>query len=403
MTSPQTERPALLGGAPIRPQGPPTWPPQDPATSEVLQKLAETGAWGRYFGPYTEELREKLGQFHDATHVRLCSSGTAAVELALRGVGIASSDEVVVAAYDFKANLQNVLALGARPVLVDIREDNAQVDVSQIKSAITPKTKAILVSHLHGGLIDMPALCEIAESRGVPVVEDACQATGAAVYGRPAGMWGDVGVLSFGGSKLLTAGRGGTLMTNRDDVAQRVKLFVERGNDLSPLSEMQAAVLLPQLEQLPTRTVVRNERASLLKTEIQSVEGLRPLSASDDAASVPAYYNLGFWYDADAWRGLSRQTFCRAMQAEGFAFDPGFSALHLTHHRKRFLAACELPVATAADARLVKLHHPILLEQKEQVLAAVSSLEKLRRSLDDLLAWDQSNSTEIKSEDGLFD
>src|SRR5215831_17047378 len=99
----------------------------------------------------------------------------------------------------------------------------------------------------------MREVMEACSARGVAVVEDAAQCPGASVQGRPAGAWGDVGVLSFGGSKLLSAGRGGALLTRHADVHQRARLFLHRGNLVCPLSELQAAVLLPQLAKLDER------------------------------------------------------------------------------------------------------------------------------------------------------
>lgn len=114
----------------------------------------------------------------------------------------------------------------------------------------------MLASHLHGTLADMAAITRWAASRGVLVLEDACQVPGAVVGGMPAGAWGDASVLSFGGSKLLTAGRGGgVVLTNRDDVFQRLRIAGERGNLIYPLSELQAAVLIPQLSRLAERTL----------------------------------------------------------------------------------------------------------------------------------------------------
>src|SRR5205085_10640127 len=115
--------------------------------------------------------------------------------------------------YDFAGNFRAVDAVGARPVLVDIDSSTWCLDAQQVASAASDRVRAVIVSHLHGGLADMPAICEVAKAHGWSVVEDACQATAAQVHGRISGTWGDVGVLSFGGSKLLTAGRGGAVLT----------------------------------------------------------------------------------------------------------------------------------------------------------------------------------------------
>src|SRR5439155_3874854 len=118
-------------------------------------------------------------------------------------------------------------------------------DASRLEAVIGPTTRAIIVSHLHGGLVPMRELMAIAAARGLRVVEDAAQAPGSQVQGRTAGTWGDVGILSFGGSKLLTAGRGGAILSRHADVLQRVRAWTFRGNSIAPLSELQAAVLLP--------------------------------------------------------------------------------------------------------------------------------------------------------------
>src|SRR5262249_27521235 len=141
-----------------------------------------------------------------------------AVELALRALKVGPGDEVVLAAYDYPGNFLSVHAVGAHPVLVDVELGNWNLGPERLAEAIGPATRAVIASHLHGGLVPMREVMEVAAARGVAVVEDAAQAPGAEVQGRKAGTWGDAGVLSFGGSKLLTAGRGGALLTRRADV-----------------------------------------------------------------------------------------------------------------------------------------------------------------------------------------
>jgi dTDP-4-amino-4,6-dideoxygalactose transaminase len=252
--TPTVEQPALLGGAAVRPAGPPDWPVSDPDIEQVFRKLFSSGDWGRYHGPYCERLRDALREFHCCRHAHLCSSGTAAVELALRAVNVKAGDEVVMAAYDFKANFTNIVTLDAMPVLVDLRADDWQMDVSQLEQALSDKTRAIIVTHLHGGMVDITGVREICQPRGIPVIEDICQMEGATIQGILAGRGGDLGVMSFGGSKLLTAGRGGAIVTDSDEYQQRIKLYTERGNDVSPLSEIQAAVLLPQTSRTDTNS-----------------------------------------------------------------------------------------------------------------------------------------------------
>lgn len=377
MSSTDSDLPAILGGLPVRPEGPPGWPPADPAIADALQRALADGTWGKYVGAHGEQLAARLKSAHGCEHVVLCSSGTAAVELALRGLKVGPGDEVVLAAYDFKGNIQNVLALGAIPVLVDVDPENWNLDPARLEAAITPATKALVVSHLHGGIVPMPTVMEIAVARGIAVVEDACQMPGARIYGRPAGTWGDVGVLSFGGSKLLSAGRGGALITNGADIVQRVRLHTFRGNEAYPLSELQASVLIPQLDRLEERNRKRTVSVASLCRLLENVPGLRPLrNAPSD--TEPGYYKVGLQYDPAALEGLPRDDFAAAMRAEGIALDPGFRSLHRITSLRRFRAAGELGNADEADARMLKLHHPVLLGDEGDLRQIVTALEKIR-------------------------
>src|SRR5437868_6762604 len=170
--------PAILGGTPVRPNGPPDWPGSAPDVVAAVTAALADGSWGRYHGPHVARLSQELASFHDLPHAILCASGTAALELALRGLAIGPGDEVILAAYDFKGNFQDVLAVGATPVLVDVRPDNWNLDVDLLPEAIGPKTKALIVSHLHGGVDDMPAVMRVAAERQLAVIEDAAQMPG---------------------------------------------------------------------------------------------------------------------------------------------------------------------------------------------------------------------------------
>jgi dTDP-4-amino-4,6-dideoxygalactose transaminase/thiol-disulfide isomerase/thioredoxin len=339
--------------------------------------MAVDGSWGRYHGPHCEALSRRLSELHGVRHVHLCGSGTAAVELALRGLKIGPGDEVVLAAYDFKANFVNVLTVGATPVLVDVGID-WQLDVQQVAAGLSPRTKAVIATHLHGEQVDMPLLRHLADQHGFAIIEDACQAHGAHVAGKPAGAWGDVGVTSFGGSKLVTAGRGGAVLTDRDDVAQRIRLYTQRGNDAYPLSEMQAAVLLPQYDRLVERNARRWKNASQLITWLGRAGGPSAFQSADEH-SFNVYYKLALWYDPAAFDGLPRDRFAEALRAEGVALDRGYRPVHLIHGRQRFRAVNDLPVATMLDERGLVLHHPVLLGDEGDLRQIVAAVDKIRR------------------------
>lgn len=377
----------MLGGIPLRSEDPPVWPGEWPEVTDALNACLSDGSWGKYHGPNCEALTEQLNAFHNVTETILCASGTAAVELALRGVRVEPGDEVILAAYDFKANFQNVLAIGATPVLVDIDPASWQMDVSQLEAAISDETKAIIVSHLHGGCVPMQSVMELADRHGVSVVEDACQATGGILKGRRAGTAGHVGVLSFGGSKLMTSGRGGAVMTDRPEIAQRIRLFTQRGNEAYPLSEMQAAVLRPQLERLDERNIVRWNSVRRLSEKLEQLTSskgnqiLRPLV---DACPLgdedrPAFFKVGLQFDPANSTGLSRGKFSQAMRAENVALDSGFRSLHRIHSKRRFRSIGELPNASHCDKHVLVLHHPVLLEGGEATRQICESVARICR------------------------
>ena len=236
--------PALLGGPPVRPEGPPTWPRPDADVQAALASAIASGAWGQYHGEHVVALEAELAAFHGVPHALTCASGTLAVEAALRALRVGPDDEVVMSAYDYEPNFLTVHALGAKPVLVDVAPGNWNLAPANLFEAFTPKTKAVICSHLHGGLVPMREVMATATRHGIGVVEDAAQAAGATVQGKPAGTWGDLGILSFGGSKLLTAGRGGAILVRDAQLFQRAKLWLHRGiQPWAPLSELQAAAL----------------------------------------------------------------------------------------------------------------------------------------------------------------
>lgn len=366
------------------------WPPHDGSISEAFLRLLQDGSWASYNGRHCEAFQQALQRLHSVTHCFLCSSGTAAMELALRGcrVGLDSADEVVLSAYDFKANFINVLLLGAKPVLIDTLPGRPVPDPARIQGALTDRTKAIIVSHLHGLSGGVELITELAAERGIPVIEDACQAIGGVYGGRRAGSIGDVSIFSFGGSKLLTAGRGGALLTSSPAIAQRVQLWQQRGNEAYPLSEMQAAILLPQLQLLEPRTVLRMAGADRLQHQLQGDPLLEPVipaelqleSSQRPADFLPAFYKLAFRLRTGLPQELRRAIAARC-QDDGILLFPAFSALHTIHARSRWRAAGDLGNAEDLGQRLLTLHHPLLLQPPDGIDRVAAGIRRITEEL----------------------
>jgi dTDP-4-amino-4,6-dideoxygalactose transaminase len=369
---------ALHGGSPAIAAGPPAWPGPDEAVRAALESAWADGSWGQYDGPHGRRLAQRLAEMHGVQQAWCCSSGTVAVELALRGLRVSDGDEVILAGYDFPGNFRAVEAVGAVPVLVDIQRRTWCLDAAQLDIAWSPRVQAVLVSHLHGGLAAMPEIRAWADVRGAAVVEDACQVPGGQIAGRPAGAWGDVGVLSFGGSKLLSAGRGGALLTDRADVVQRIKIYSERGNQAHPLSELQAAVLLPQLESLAERNQRRLQNAMRLLDLCRGFSILEPITW-DAVRDAPSFYKVGWLFGAQT-NVIRRDEFLTAVRAEGVALDEGFRGFALRSGR-RCRKAGDLPNSQEAAQRTVLLHHPILLSSPAEVDRIAGAIGKVLNAL----------------------
>jgi dTDP-4-amino-4,6-dideoxygalactose transaminase len=231
-------------------------------------------------GPRVREFEERFAAFIGAGHAVATSSGTTALHLALLGYDIGPGDEVITVPFTFIASANSILYTGARPVFVDIDEQDFTMDVAQVEAVITPLTKAIMPVSLYGQPADMPAITEIAERHGLAVVEDACQAHGAAVGDRRSGTWG-AGTFSFYPTKNMTTGEGGMLTTDDAELADRVRLLREHGMKVRyhhdiigynfRMTDIAAAIGLAQLPKLDAFNDRRRAIAARYDAELRGV------------------------------------------------------------------------------------------------------------------------------------
>jgi perosamine synthetase len=360
---------AVAGGEPAFPSGPPSWPCYDEEVAQTLNQALVDGSWGKYQSAHTEHLIDLLCEMFGVKHAYPVCSGTFATELALRMLHIGPGDEVLLAGYDFPGNFRAIEAVGACPVVIDVRRNGWCIDHEMFAAAASPHVKGVIVSHLHGHLAPMPAIMAEATQRGWKVVEDACQTPGAILSGKPAGSWGDVGTLSFGGSKLLTAGRGGAVLTSSPQLWQRAKIYCEQGNHAYPLSELQAAVLSPQLKKLSERNRQRLNAVEQLVSKYGELVGkgavlepVLPVPLPD----MPAFYKLAWRVAYSPDESCSavqnrRDAVAKALQAEGIAIDAGFRGF-VGRGENRCRKVGALTSASDVAASTLIMHHPILLE-----------------------------------------
>ncbi len=247
-------------------------------------------------------LGEAVGRFErafaafcEAPHAVGCASGTDALQLACRGLGIGPGDEVIVPAFTFVASALGVTQAGARPVLVDVDARTGLIDPERAREAITPRTRALLPVHLYGQCADMDALGALAREHGLAVIEDAAQAHGARWQGRRAGSMGDAGCFSFYPGKNLGAyGDGGAIVCRDAALAERLQLWRNWGSRRkyhheelglnSRLDTLQAAVLAVKLPRLEAWNRRRRELAGRYDAALVDCPGIEPTRTAPDSA-----------------------------------------------------------------------------------------------------------------------
>lgn len=254
--------------------------------AEVSAAVLEVLASGRYIGGLVVESFER--QFAAYTGVRecvACNSGTDALYLALRAFHIGKGDEVITTPFTFIATSEVIIAVGAKPVFVDIDATTFNLDLQQLKAAITPKTKAIIPVHLFGQPVDMTVLMNIAQAHNLIVIEDCAQSTGASWGGQKLGSIGHIGCFSFYPTKNLGGcGDGGAIATNDPNIAAKLRLLKEHGQKTryvyeeiginSRLDAIQAAILQIKLRYLDIWNRQRQAIASRYQQFLSQVPGI---------------------------------------------------------------------------------------------------------------------------------
>jgi perosamine synthetase len=245
---------------------------------ELVWSAMSSGALAQ--GARVRELEERFADFIGVPHAVATSSGTTALHLALLASEVGPGDEVITVPFTFFASASTILLTGARPVFVDVDEATFNVDVAQIEAAITPRTRAIMPVSLYGQPADLPAIAEIAERRGLALVEDAAQSHGAAIGDRRSGSWG-AGCFSFYPTKNMTTGEGGMVTTADPAVADRARLMREHGMRVRYQHEMvgynfrmtdiHASIGLAQLAKLPGYNARRRQIAARYDRELRGV------------------------------------------------------------------------------------------------------------------------------------
>jgi len=327
------DRLALLGGLPACQVTWPSWPISDEAERRLLLEVLDSGRW--WFGEKVRQFEAEFAGFQGARFGVTCTNGTTAIEMALRGLGIVEGDEVIVPPYSFIATASAVVTVGAIPVFADIQPHTLCLDPEDVEHRITPRTKAIIPVHVAGFVADMDRLNAVAQKHRLRVLEDAAHAWGSRWNGRGAGVLGQCGTFSFQVSKNITAGEGGILVTDDEELAELGRSYTHCGRRKGSawydhdylgsnlrLTEFQAAILIAQLGRLERQVLTRQARAQILDSALGGLPGIR-LLAPEPRMDRRSYHMYIFRVDESAL-GISRDRFIEALNAEGVLASKGW-------------------------------------------------------------------------------
>lgn len=338
-----TEKPVILGGKPVRSTAFPSWPVIDQTDEKAWMDVLHSGKWFRGYGQEVNHFEEKWAKINGSKHCVATANGTSALLSSLEAIGVGPGDEVILPPYTFIATLNVVLLQYALPIFVDSDPDSFQIDARKIEAAITERTKAIMPVHIGGSPANLDAILAIGAKHKIPVIEDACQAHLGQWRGRGLGSLGTAGCFSFQASKNLNAGEGGAILTDDGDLAQKCYAFHNncRGRNIAGynfqymgrrganlrMTEFQAALLMAQMTRVEEQTRIRNENATYLTNQLKLIPGIKPATLYE-GCTRSAYHLYMFRYDAEAFGGLPRNKFMRALEAEGIPCSSGYSPLN---------------------------------------------------------------------------
>ncbi|KDN82773.1 DegT/DnrJ/EryC1/StrS family aminotransferase [Kitasatospora cheerisanensis] len=400
---------ALLGGEPaVTAPGPHfQWPPIDDTTRAKVAAQLETAISIPGRSGIVADLEDGLQEYFGVRHAITTSSGTAALHTTYWAAGVRPGDEVIVPAWTFHATASPLFSLRAVPVLCETRPDG-NIDPTRIEELITPRTRAIMATHLWGRPADMAEVVKVANTHDLVVLEDGSHAHGASIAGQKTGTFGLASAFSLNGPKPLSGGEGGFVLTDEDETYYRTVAFAHYNKrarneipDGHPLARyaatgaglklrihpLAAALARDQLDRLDGYLAGRTEIARYLTRHLSGVRGLR-LALMPDGV-VPSWYGLTVTYKPDELGGLPIETFHRALIAEGATeFDrPGSTRpmnllplyqqpgpLFPGHpHSHRPYQAGDFPIAEHVHAHTIKLpvwHREQDLELAEQYIRA---------------------------------
>ncbi len=350
-----------------------------PEVEESVLRVLRSGVVAQ--GPVVAEFERRFAQLVGAEHAVAVNNGTTALVAAIQVLDLEPGDEVITSPFTFIATLNAILQAGATVRFGDIRTDDFGLDSESVRAQVTPRTRVLLPVHLYGQAADMPGLTAVAGEHGLALVEDAAQAHGATIDGRGVGTFG-IGCFSFYATKNLTAGEGGVVTSNDVGTADKLRVlrnqgmraryeYVMAGHNYR-LTDLQAALVLPQLDRYPAQLTARRTNAAGLSERLAGIPGLVL------PTELPGRGHVWHQYTLLLPEGVDRNGFVDALAAAGVGsgiYYPKPVYDYDTYRDRPDVVVSPTPVAEAVAARCVSLpvHQHLQPGDVDTVAAAVRS------------------------------
>ena len=342
--------------------------------------------WVSSMGKYITEFENQFAAYVGARHGVSCSNGTAAVHLALAALGIREGDEVIAPNFTMIGTTNPVVYCNAKPVFVDSEPTTWNMDVSKLEEKITKNTKAIIPVHIYGHPVDMDPLMETAAKYHLKVIEDAAEAHGAEYKGRRAGSIGDMGCFSFYANKIITTGEGGMVVTNDDNLAEKLRSlrnhafgiprFVHKEVGFNyRMTNIQAAIGLAQLEQIDKFIESRRSNAKTYNELLKDIEGITLPKELPWAKNV--YWMYGILLEDNF--GMSKDQAMEELKKLGVETRSFFMPLHRQPaYASLGIGGGDYPVSDELFRKGLYLPSSSSLTD-EQIQEVVAGVKKIRR------------------------
>lgn len=335
-------------------------------------------------GPQAVEFERLVAEYAGVRHALAVSSGTAALHLLVRALGLGPGDEVLVPSFTFVASVNAILYEGATPVFVDVEPDTYNLDPQDVARKITPRAKAIMAVDVFGHPVEWDALNAIAAQHGLRVIDDSCEALGAVYKGRKIGAFGDAAAFAFYPNKQMTVGEGGILVTDDDAIARLCRSMRNQGRPEMGawleherlgynyrLDEMSAALGVSQFKRLETFLAKREKVAQLYTARLQDLDWLRP------PVVRPGVRMSWFVYVVTLCEGLQRDAVIAALAERGIPARGYFAPIHIQPYIREMYGDLRgtLPVTEAIAERTLALpfHNNVSVVEVETVIEALKS------------------------------